>query len=29
MKSDTKTITVERNCQMVYAFVANPENLPA
>jgi hypothetical protein len=29
MKSDTKTITVERDYQTVYAFVANPENLPA
>jgi hypothetical protein len=28
MKSDTKTITVERDFQTVYEFVANPENLP-
>jgi hypothetical protein len=28
MKSDTKTITVERDYQTVYEFVANPENLP-
>jgi hypothetical protein len=29
MKSDTKTITIERDSQTVYEFVANPENLPA
>jgi hypothetical protein len=28
MKSDTKTITVERDYETVYAFVVNPENLP-
>jgi hypothetical protein len=28
MKSDTKTITIERDEQTVYEFVANPENLP-
>jgi hypothetical protein len=28
MKSDTKTITVERDYETVYEFVANPENLP-
>ena len=29
MKSDTKTITIERDEQTVFEFVANPENLPA
>jgi hypothetical protein len=28
MKSDTKTITIERDEQTVYEFVAKPENLP-
>jgi hypothetical protein len=28
MKSDTKTITIERDEQTVYEYVANPENLP-
>ena len=28
MKSDTKTITVERDEQTAYEYVANPENLP-
>jgi hypothetical protein len=29
MKSDTKTITIERDEQTVFEFVANPENLPS